>query len=369
MRKRTRTFVTSTVLLVLALMVEGRAIGAEPNQQPSPNEWAVRLAGRILRGTVKVQKTIPDTDGDAQLHKCILTVSDVIEGEAIPGDTITFESPRPTEGAVIAVFSSLGPHTSGPVCLAETPKNLDLVTKVICGCRWDDVDGNIRNLTSKREAARNISAWNLFRIAKPAQRELKTVYRLSVPPKERDAILSKALEKYGHDVTKAVVSLAKADHQASKHVYMFQQYVYPNYSFHSVRRSKRNYTGTWKAWYENGDRSFQGDLQNGEKHGKEMHWFEDGRLSSIVLFEHGFRTQASFWFKDGNRVEIICGYHQNEQHGLRILIDKKRATFERMWFFKGKVVTEQEFREEIYRRFEAGLFGFKKNIYKEKPSQ
>ena len=368
MRKRTQILVNGTALLALSFVVRGRAIGAEPIQQLSPNEWAVRSAGWIVRGTVNVQKTIPDgdrgrsavdadrskkrvqkrqirnTDGKAEPHKCILTVSDVIKGPAIPGDTITFESRHPTEGAVIAVYPLSGFHPSGPLCLAETPKNLDLVTKAICQCRWNDVDGNIRNLASEREGPRYMSAWNLFRIAEPAHRELKTVYPYSVPPKERDSLLSRALEKYGRDVTKAVVSLAEADPQASKHVYIFQWYVYPK-GHHSIMPPRDNYTGTWKSWYESGGRKAQMDFQNGKLHGRELHWFEDGRLSALKYFEHGYRTQAAFWFKDGNRVEIISGYHRNEAHGKRIVINKRLATFGQAWYFKGKPVTEQEFRE------------------------
>jgi hypothetical protein len=328
--------------MLAALMMVWSSLGSFCNQTCTVKldvRQRIAMATHVFRGTVR--STPAGALGDARQYECEMTIEETIKGN-YSSEHISYRSWSGREGGVIAVFS-IGGAIHPPLYLADTAENRELVREAIAGCRWDELDRNIDNLRSPDQAVRDISAENLRRIAQPASAHLKEMNWRSMGSEKRQTLFEESMQHYGDKVKRAVEALSVADPQPSKHVYIFQCYFYPKHAYDWIR-APRNFTGTWRTWYENGTLQSSVDFSEGKIDGKEVHWYENGRISGMKFIKHGFLEKSAFWSEDGKRVSIFTGYQRNEKHGLYLSIDKESIEFRRTWFFKGKPVSEDEFR-------------------------
>lgn len=194
-------------------------------------------------------------------------------------------------------------------------------------------------LSDDRRDVRDKSAKALCELARPAvemlsrkseeiRKEFAPTFRHSAISFRSEADRSKAekdglsdvMRSFDTTVKQAVATLVRGDPQSSKHVYIFQAYVYPaRGQGNSGRRwigPPEGYTGEWVGWYESGKESHTYHFRNGQLHGVITTWYEDGqKLYEDDRYEDGvLKGTRSSWYPNG-QLRYVWHMKDGELHG------------------------------------------------------
>ena len=94
-------------------------------------------------------------------------------------------------------------------------------------------------------------------------------------------------------------------------------------------------------WHENGQLAFSGIYKNGERHGKVMTWYENGQLESSVSFKNNARNiKGIFYYEDGSL------------RGKNYQIDGLWTGLQQEWHKNGNLKLEINFEDGLYKRWD-----------------
>lgn len=217
-------------------------------------------------------------------------------------------------------------------------------------------------LNSEDQTIRDNAAKMLLRVVAPMQEyvERNQPDVLKVP-------LAKLLSRFDETVRNAAQVIVHANPQASKHIYIFQAYCWPQYPMTRSRgdflrfiRPPENHTAKWAYWHRNGTLAIEETYENGKLHGATTHWgrtgnkhwkrqemvYEHGKVvSSVEWNEKGQERFRTYW-EDGAYHDIRTAWHENgTREGVSVYKNSKQHGTLLRWYESDQKWTEENWQD------------------------
>lgn len=162
-----------------------------------------------------------------------------------------------------------------------------------------------------------------------------------VCPGKKTLLLALVLTLLGVSIA-GVAVLRFGNPQWHKYIYLFQAHVWPG----EEPQPPSDFTGTWRAWWKNGQLRESIDFRNGRFDGEYLQWHPNGtRWESSTYQDDDLDGPTLMWNAQGQK-RLQGEWRNNRQHGRWLRWDDSGNVVLGEWYLSGQPVTKDEYEAE-----------------------